>query len=131
MYLKRLTLKNIKCFADATLSLPGEGGYAGWNVLLGVNSTGKSTVLQAAALALLGPVSGGRLLQQPASWVRQGQPFGEIEAEIAQNANSRSSRCLQRSEIASTPAPTPVALVGSRRAMGRSGGSPGAAAKRT
>ena len=85
MYLKRLTLKNIKCFADATLSLPGEGGYAGWNVLLGVNSTGKSTVLQAAALALLGPVSGGRLLQQPASWVRQGQAFGEIQAEIAHN----------------------------------------------
>jgi uncharacterized protein (TIGR02646 family) len=85
MYLKRLTLKNIKCFDDATLSLPGEGGYAGWNVLLGVNSTGKSTVLQAAALALLGPVSGGRLLQQPASWVRQGQAFGEIQAEIAHN----------------------------------------------
>lgn len=85
MYLKRLTLKNIKCFADATLRLPGEGGYAGWNVLLGVNSTGKSTVLQAAALALLGPVSGGRLLQQPASWVRQGQAFGEIQAEIAHN----------------------------------------------
>lgn len=87
MYLKSLTLENVKCFGKSTLSFPHdeEGGYAGWNVLLGVNGTGKSTLLQAMALAMLGPISGGRLLQVPATWVRTGASFGQIEAELVHN----------------------------------------------
>lgn len=89
MYLKRLTLQNIKCFERCELSFsPGEdGSYAGWHVLLGMNGTGKSTLLQAMALAMLGPISGARLLQQPATWVRTGADYGSIEAELAHNPN--------------------------------------------
>ena len=89
MYLKSLTLENIKCFQRAQLDFtPGsDGSYAGWHVLLGVNGTGKSTLLQAMALAMLGPISGGRLLQLPASWVRTGQGYGCVQAELKHNVN--------------------------------------------
>lgn len=91
MYLSSFRIQNIKCFEDAELTFPGKPGeQAGWHVLLGINGTGKSTLLQAMALAMLGPVSGGRLLKQPASWVRVGAPHGEIEAGIATTAHDSS-----------------------------------------
>lgn len=50
-----------------------EGKEAGWHVLLGANGSGKTTVLRAIALALIGPKE--ILRMNPASWeswVRQG-----------------------------------------------------------
>ncbi len=83
MYISSFSVKNIKCFEDAELAFPGGAGdHAGWHVLLGINGTGKSTLLQAMALAMLGPISGARLLQQPASWVRGGASYGEIRAGL-------------------------------------------------
>src|SRR5688572_28957506 len=91
MYLSSFRIRNIKWFEDAELTFPGKPGeQAGWHVLLGINGTGKSTLLQAMALAMLGPISGGRLLKQPASWVRDGAPYGEIEAGISTTAHDSS-----------------------------------------
>ena len=92
MYLTRLHLRNIKCFEDADLAFPGKPGeHAGWHVLLGINGMGKSTLLQAMALAMLGPVSGSRLLKQPASWVREGSRYGEIRADLMAPPTTRSA----------------------------------------
>jgi energy-coupling factor transporter ATP-binding protein EcfA2 len=56
VYLKMLRLQNIKCFAKATLEFPvRDGSYAGWNVILGENGRGKSTILRSTALAMLAP----------------------------------------------------------------------------
>lgn len=97
MYIRSFSVKNIKCFEDASLAFSGASeNQAGWHVLLGINGTGKSTMLQAMALAMLGPVSGGRLLQQPASWVRSGTSYGEIQAGLTMTAHDSTGKGAPR-----------------------------------
>lgn len=56
MYLQQIRLKNIACFNDITFDFtqPTTGQPCRWVVLVGENGTGKSTILQMIALALLG-----------------------------------------------------------------------------
>lgn len=57
VYLDRIELKNFKCFSDLTLKLPdysGDTSSEPWLVFLGENGVGKSSVLKAIALALMG-----------------------------------------------------------------------------
>ncbi len=82
MYLKKLTIKHLKCFDSLEIDFPGKNGdYSGWIVLLGGNGTGKSTLLQAMALALLGDVATRELLT-PRGYVRQGADRALVDAEI-------------------------------------------------
>jgi hypothetical protein len=83
VYLTSFTVRDIKCFEEVRLDFPsvGDGSYAGWNVLLGTNATGKTTLLQAMAVALIGATHGMRLVS-PGVWVRRGAPHGSIEAEF-------------------------------------------------
>jgi recombinational DNA repair ATPase RecF len=82
MYLKRFRIDQIKCFHSIDLELPHKANdYSGWIVLLGGNGTGKSTLLQAMALTLIGPLAGQRLLQ-PQGWVSSGSSHGTLSAEI-------------------------------------------------
>jgi hypothetical protein len=52
-YFTSLSLENVRCFREKqTLDLSdGKGGPARWTILLGNNGTGKTTVLQALAIA--------------------------------------------------------------------------------
>ena len=43
---------------------------------------GKSTLLQAIAISLVGPLAGQRLLLNPDGWARQGRRSGEFSAEV-------------------------------------------------
>jgi DNA repair exonuclease SbcCD ATPase subunit len=82
MYLKRFVIDGIKCFDHLEIDFPqDEQDYGGWVVLLGGNGVGKSTLLQAMALSLVGPLSGQRLFS-PEGWVREGLKKGRIQAEI-------------------------------------------------
>jgi hypothetical protein len=121
MYLSSIRIRNIKCFDETELIFPGEPGkHAGWHVLLGINGTGKSTLLQAMALAMLGPVSGARLLKQPASWVRDGAEYGEIQAGLTTTAHDTTSAGAPRKKpydahllvIGEAPEPVAVESVG-------------------
>jgi hypothetical protein len=53
-----------------------------WTALLGENGLGKSTLLQAIGVALAGPAAVRELLPVAEGWVRRGEPYGEIEAEL-------------------------------------------------
>jgi len=57
VYLDRIELKNFKCFSNLTLQLPSyadDTSEEPWLVFLGENGVGKSSVLKAIAIALMG-----------------------------------------------------------------------------
>lgn len=63
MYVTSLEIKNLRCFETAQVSLlyPGKPDVpkqvlANVNLLLGLNGSGKTTILKALALAVLSPV---------------------------------------------------------------------------
>lgn len=85
MYLTHFKATNIKCFDDVELTFPqqADGSRAGWNVLLGMNATGKTTLLQAITIGLIGETAGMRLIAaSPASWVRRGAKYGTFEVKF-------------------------------------------------
>ncbi len=74
MYIKTLQLENVRSFSDLSFDLERpDGSFAGWTVFVGGNSSGKSTILRSAALALIGPETGGRLMGSPTGWIHKGQ----------------------------------------------------------
>ncbi|MER5376239.1 AAA family ATPase [Streptomyces sp. NPDC002553] len=82
MYVTRVQLRNIKGFSGkrtVDLALPGESG---WTVLAGRNSSGKSTVLQAIALALGGPAVARALVTDFTGWLTHGAKKGEVEVHV-------------------------------------------------
>jgi AAA domain, putative AbiEii toxin, Type IV TA system len=99
VYLTSFATRSLKCFGDVTLDFPSGAGddararglhdvvvldendHAGWNVILGANATGKTTLLQAMAVSLIGPSPAMRLVS-PASWVRRGAKHGELIASF-------------------------------------------------
>ena len=82
MYLREFRIQDIKCFEDVQLHFPHDGDdYSGWVVLLGGNGMGKSTLLQAMAISLVGPLAGQRLLN-PDGWVREDKKLGSFLASI-------------------------------------------------
>ena len=59
MYIKKVEIKNVRSISNYTMEF-AEGKEPGWHVLIGDNGSGKSTVIRAIALGLIGPdVSNG------------------------------------------------------------------------
>ncbi|MFO0602734.1 MAG: AAA family ATPase [Polyangiales bacterium] len=64
MWLRELRIKNLKRLRDFTLDLKQpDGSPRKWSVLIGRNGTGKTTILQAAALAAAGGFRANELVQ--------------------------------------------------------------------
>ncbi|ACU74362.1 AAA ATPase [Catenulispora acidiphila DSM 44928] len=86
MYLKRVTLKNIRGFhgdrrVDLDLTRP-DRSYAGWTVLAGRNGSGKTTLLRAIALAIAGPTAASRLIPDFEDWVSHRTSGGTATVEL-------------------------------------------------
>jgi energy-coupling factor transporter ATP-binding protein EcfA2 len=83
VYLKSFRVEHIKCFDDVKLDFPSgeDGSHAGWHVILGANATGKTTLLQAMAVALVGPSPAMRLVS-PSNWIRRGSASGRLQASF-------------------------------------------------
>jgi len=90
VYLTSFTARRIKCFEEVELLFPpgAEGSRAGWYVILGANATGKTTLLQAIAAALVGASPTMRLVS-PASWVRRGASHGVLEVEFLKGEDDK------------------------------------------
>jgi len=102
VYLREFRISDIKNFESVKLEFPHQGDdYSGWIVLLGGNGMGKSTLLQAIAIALVGPLAGQRLLN-PDGWVRQGMDHGCIYGEIVKGEGDVASGQPRRKPYSTT-----------------------------
>src|ERR1700722_17452314 len=85
MHVARLRIAGVRGFygdrsVDLDLTRP-DGSLAGWTVLAGRNGSGKSTILQALALALAGPRSLA-FVPSLADWISSGVTNASIRANL-------------------------------------------------
>lgn len=79
-----LSVENLRCFKKATLSFKQiDGKSRMWTIIIGENSNGKSTLLQALALATVSQLNAASLATsssggRPLRMVRQGSKHGDI-----------------------------------------------------
>lgn len=87
MLVHQIKIQNVKSFGtspqdvDLDLERPG-GNLAGWTVVAGRNGSGKSSFLQAVAVALAGPETARTLKESWAGWIRVGQPTATVSVRI-------------------------------------------------
>lgn len=101
MYINKVRLQGVKCFTDETMQLTHSSGMDGvdedrqknWNVILGENGDGKSTLLRAIAACLMDARTADRVVR-PIGWIRGGQTkasmFVEIERCVEDDVGERS-----------------------------------------
>ena len=81
MYLHKVELKNIRSIEHLVWEvLPGD--EPGWHVIIGDNGAGKSGVLRAIALGLVGPREAPALREDWNEWLRRSENWGRIEIVI-------------------------------------------------
>ena len=84
MYLRRLVVKNIRSLRTATMSFE-RGSEAGWHVILGSNAAGKSTLVRAFAIAVMGEQNVYASRHVFNHWIKDGQVQGSIEVQLIQD----------------------------------------------
>ncbi len=85
--IERVVIEDVKAIQTLDLNLTSTSGRTPWLMLLGENGTGKSTALQATALALLGARSFVRLAEtrgvRPADFVRFRCKRGSVSVKLS------------------------------------------------
>src|SRR4051794_37642680 len=81
MYIYKITIMNVRSIASLDWSVPDEQA-PGWHVFLGNNGAGKSTVVRAVALALVGPARAAALRQNWRNWLRVGTAEGGVRLDL-------------------------------------------------
>lgn len=85
--IEHISIRDIRAIRELDLDLTANSGRTPWFMLLGENGTGKSTVLQATALALLGAEAFISLAQRrhirPEQFVRYNRPVGSISVKLS------------------------------------------------
>jgi energy-coupling factor transporter ATP-binding protein EcfA2 len=93
MYIDRVRLRDVKCFSDVTLRFQSAAvtgdRQSNWNVILGENGDGKTSLLQAIAACLMDATTADRLLK-PTHWVRRGAKLAALEATLVPQDDDRS-----------------------------------------
>lgn len=84
MYIKSVEIKNIRSISRLKWALK-DGDYAGWHVLIGDNGSGKSTVVRAIALALVGPHEAEALREDWNEWLTNGADKGSISLQLVRD----------------------------------------------
>ena len=64
LYISRVTLKNVRCFRRIDLDLSSASNPVPWTMVLGDNSTGKTTLLRCMAMGLCDESSAAGLLKE-------------------------------------------------------------------
>ena len=84
MLIRQIRLQDVKGITelDFRLSRSPEASLAGWNVVTGDNASGKTTLLKAIAMALVGPDLARILQPSLKGWVRDGESGCTIAIEV-------------------------------------------------
>ncbi|WP_283431329.1 TIR domain-containing protein [Neorhodopirellula lusitana] len=83
LYVESIRIKNIRCFDSLEISFVENGLPAMWNMLLGDNAAGKTTIIRCIALGLAGESEVPSLLSKvPGDFVRSGQKSGSIDLKL-------------------------------------------------
>ncbi len=83
MYVKSVLIDSIKNFDKVEFDFERpDKTFAGWTVFVGGNSSGKSTILRAIALALLGPDEGRQLMGNTSGWIKDGKSKATVIAKL-------------------------------------------------
>ena len=82
LYVARLQLVNIKCFAEASLQFD-HGGATPWAVIVGDNATGKTVLLRSLALGLCDQTSAAGLMKESdEGYIRRPEKEGRIVVDL-------------------------------------------------
>ena len=89
MHVQRLKIENIRSIREFDLDLRDDETTAGWHVLLGDNGSGKSTVVRALALALMGEANALATRQDWSRWCAAGSRAGRIRVQLSAHGRDR------------------------------------------
>lgn len=84
MYLKSVHVSNIRSIEHLSWEVE-ESRAPGWHVIIGDNGAGKSSLLRAIALALVGPKEAMALRQDWSTWIRRGKATATIGLQLDPN----------------------------------------------
>jgi tetratricopeptide (TPR) repeat protein len=83
IYVENIELKNIRCFEDVKIDFLINSHLSLSNVMLGDNSSGKSTILRSLAICLCNERDATALLASlPGTMIRHGADFGQIKISL-------------------------------------------------
>jgi len=73
LYISRIQIRNIRCFADIDISFDLEGGRPPWTTIVGDNATGKTALLRSVAIGICDESSAAGLLKESEEgYIRRG-----------------------------------------------------------
>jgi len=88
MHIDSFEIKNIRAITSLEWRSPSKNGSrAGWHVIIGDNGAGKSTVLRAVALALVGQKNAEALRQDWSAWLRSGIVAGNVTVAVQDHSD--------------------------------------------
>jgi AAA domain, putative AbiEii toxin, Type IV TA system/AAA domain len=85
VYIEHIKIENVRGFGPAQVDLSldrGDGTFAGWTVFAGRNSAGKTTLLRAIALAVVGPRGADRLQDSFVGWIHSGAESASVTVKL-------------------------------------------------
>jgi hypothetical protein len=83
MYLRRIVIENVRGFRSVDFDLVRSSGrFSGWTVITGDNASGKTALLKAIALAVVGPDAARILQPSLAGWIHDGAEVGTSALQI-------------------------------------------------
>lgn len=106
MHIRRLNIRNVRSIPEFEIQFKADE-CAGWHVILGDNGSGKSSVVRALAIVLMGAANAHASRQDWANWLRDGEDVASIDLLLAHHVgdtwtgkgNTAKKPFLARAEI--------------------------------